>query len=51
MVQLYPSNNVTAFKLRNDNLQPVEFVLEGGQAEKVQPNVNLPQLVAFTGAE
>lgn len=32
MVQLYPNNKVTAFKLRNDNLEPVEFVLEGGQA-------------------
>lgn len=32
MVQLYPSNKVTVFRLRNDNLEPVEFVLEGGEA-------------------
>lgn len=32
MVQLYPNNKVTVFKLRNDNLEPVEFMLEGGQA-------------------
>ena len=50
LIQLYANNRITIFKLQNDTLLPVEFVLPGQtEATKIVINSNLSQLVAFKG--